>query len=135
MRSKRESNHHFQSPPQDTFKGKGIITSPKDNHILISEQTIIAYLTKLLYGQQIIVQIFNKNFRDIMLDCDSNFTMTKDFALAIVSEGNAITCSVILLKRFKYDLLSSHMIGTFTIKHLTCSTGGVCLQERIKPYF
>jgi hypothetical protein len=70
-----------------------------------------------------------------MFGCDSNFTMTKEFALAIFSKGNAITCSVILLKGSEHLLLSGHMIGASTIKHPTCFTRGVCLQERIKLYF
>jgi hypothetical protein len=39
--------HKVELPSQDTFEGKGTITSPKDGHTLIDEQTIITYLTKL----------------------------------------------------------------------------------------
>jgi hypothetical protein len=39
--------HKVKLPSQDTFKGKGIITSPKDGHTLIGEQTIVTHLIKL----------------------------------------------------------------------------------------
>jgi hypothetical protein len=68
-----------------------------------------------------------------MFGCDSNVTMAKNIALAIISKCDAITCSVILLKGCKYFLFSDHMIGAPTINHPTCSTGGVGLQEQIKP--
>jgi hypothetical protein len=54
-----------------------------------------------------------------MFDCDSNFTMTKDFILAIVSKCNAITCSIILLKRCEHPLPFSYMICASIIKHPT----------------
>jgi hypothetical protein len=39
--------HKIEPPSQDTFEGRGTITSPKDGHTLIGEQTIITHLTKL----------------------------------------------------------------------------------------
>jgi hypothetical protein len=39
--------HKVKLPSQDTFKGKGTITSPKDGHTLIGEQTIVTHLIKL----------------------------------------------------------------------------------------
>jgi hypothetical protein len=62
-----------------------------------------------------------------MFDCDSGFIMVKNFVLAIVSKCDAITWSVILLKRCEH-LLSDYMIGASTIKHPTYSTGGIWLQ-------
>jgi hypothetical protein len=50
-----------------------------------------------------------------MIDCDSNFTVTKNFALTIVSEGDAITCGVILFKRSKHLILYGYMICASTI--------------------
>jgi hypothetical protein len=70
-----------------------------------------------------------------MFGCDSNFTMAKNFALAIVSKYDAITCCIILLKGCEHLLLPGHMICVSSIKNPTCSTGGVDLQERIKPCF
>jgi hypothetical protein len=70
-----------------------------------------------------------------MLGYDSNFTLAKNFVLAIISKYDAITCCVVLLKRCEHPILSSHMIGALTIKYPTCSTRGVALKERIKPCF
>jgi hypothetical protein len=39
--------HKVKLPSQDTFKDKGTITSPKDGHTFIGEQTIVTHLTKL----------------------------------------------------------------------------------------
>jgi hypothetical protein len=39
--------HKVVLPSQDAFEGKGTITSPKDGHSLIGEQTIVTHLTKL----------------------------------------------------------------------------------------
>jgi hypothetical protein len=39
-----------------------------------------------------------------MFGCDSNFTMAKNFALAIISKCDAITCSVVLLKGCEHFL-------------------------------
>jgi hypothetical protein len=52
-----------------------------------------------------------------MFGCDTNLTVVKDFSLAIISNGNAITCIVILLKKCEHLLLSGYMIGASTIKH------------------
>jgi hypothetical protein len=43
----RDEIHKVEFPSQDTFEGKGAITSPKDGHTLIDEQTIVTHLTKL----------------------------------------------------------------------------------------
>jgi hypothetical protein len=45
-----------------------------------------------------------------MLGCDSNFTKLKDLALAIVSERDEITFTLILLKECEHPSLSGHMI-------------------------
>jgi hypothetical protein len=45
-----------------------------------------------------------------MLGCDSNFTETKDFALAIVAERDAVTITIIIFKGCEYPSLSGHMI-------------------------
>jgi hypothetical protein len=55
--------------------------------------------------------------------------------LAIVYKCDAIICSIVLLERCEHFLFSGHMIGATTIKHPTYSTGGVDLQEQIKPGF
>jgi hypothetical protein len=39
--------HKVELPSQDTFEGKGTITSPKDGRTLIDEQIIVTHLTKL----------------------------------------------------------------------------------------
>jgi hypothetical protein len=49
-----------------------------------------------------------------MIGCDSDFTITKNFTLAIISEGEATTYRIILLKRRKH-LFSGHMIYASTI--------------------
>jgi hypothetical protein len=66
-----------------------------------------------------------------MFDCNSNFTETKDFALAIVAECDAITFTIILLKGFEHPSLPHHIIYASTIKHLTYTTGGVSLQNKM----
>jgi hypothetical protein len=76
-----------------------------------------------------------RNFRDRMFSCDSNFIIVNNFTLAIVSKCDAITYSVILIKRCEHSLLSDHMICASTIKHPTSSSGGVGLQERINLCF
>jgi hypothetical protein len=65
-----------------------------------------------------------------MFDCNSNFIETKDFALAIVVERDAITFTIILLKGCEHPSLPRHMIYASTIKHPTCTTGGVSLQNK-----
>jgi hypothetical protein len=67
-----------------------------------------------------------------MLDCNSNFTETKDLALAIVAECDAITFTIILLKGCEHHSLPSHMIGASTIYHPTYFTGGVSLQNKFR---
>jgi hypothetical protein len=70
-----------------------------------------------------------------MLGYDSNFTLAKNFVLAIISKYDAITCCVVLLKRCEHPLLSSHMIGALTIKYPTCSTRGVALNKELSLVF
>jgi hypothetical protein len=50
-----------------------------------------------------------------MLDCDCNFTETKDFALAIVIERDAVTFTIILLKGCEHPSLSGNMICASSI--------------------
>jgi hypothetical protein len=50
-----------------------------------------------------------------MLDSDSNFTEPKDLALAIVTERDAITFTLVLLKGFEHPSLSGHMICAYAI--------------------
>jgi hypothetical protein len=70
-----------------------------------------------------------------MFGCDINFTIAKNFTLAIISKCDAIICCIVLLKRCEHLLLSDHMIGASTINHPTFVTGGVGLQKSIKPCF
>jgi hypothetical protein len=65
-----------------------------------------------------------------MLGCDSNFTESKDLAVAIVAERDAITFTIILIKGYEYPSLPGHVIGPSTIWHPTCSIGGVTLQNK-----
>jgi hypothetical protein len=62
-----------------------------------------------------------------MLNCDSNFTETKDLALAIVVKNDAITITLVLLKGCEHPSLPGHMICASTIEHPTCTAGGVSL--------
>jgi hypothetical protein len=62
-----------------------------------------------------------------MFRCDSNFTETNDLTLAIVAKHDAINFTLILLKGCEHPSLPHHMICVFTIKHSTCTTGGVSL--------
>jgi hypothetical protein len=71
------------------------------------------------------------NFRNGMFRCDSNFTETEDFCLAIVAERDAITFTLVLLKGYELPSLPRHMICAFTIKHSTYTTGGVSLQNKL----
>jgi hypothetical protein len=66
-----------------------------------------------------------------MFRCDSNFTETKDLTLAIVGERDAITFMLDLLKGCEHPSLPRHMICASTIKHPTCTTGGVRLQNKL----
>jgi hypothetical protein len=66
-----------------------------------------------------------------MFGCDSKFTKTKDLTLAIVIKCDAITFILVLLKGCKHSSLPRHMICASTIKHLTCTTGGVSLQNKL----
>jgi hypothetical protein len=50
-----------------------------------------------------------------MFGCDSKFTESKDFALAIVAERDAITWTILLLKGCEYPSLPDHMISAPTI--------------------
>jgi hypothetical protein len=50
-----------------------------------------------------------------MFSYNSNFTETKDLALAIVAEHDAIAFTIIPLKGYKHSSLFDHMIGTPTI--------------------
>jgi hypothetical protein len=67
-----------------------------------------------------------------MFGCDSNFSEIKDLTLSIVTEHDAITFTLVLLKGCEHPSLSYHMICVSTIKHLTCTTGGVSL---FLPFF
>jgi hypothetical protein len=50
-----------------------------------------------------------------MLGCDSNFTKLKDLALSIIAERDAITWTILLLKRCEYPSLLGHLISASTI--------------------
>jgi hypothetical protein len=50
-----------------------------------------------------------------MFGCDNNFTQTKDLALAIIAERDAITWTIILLKGCENSSLPDHMINVSTI--------------------
>jgi hypothetical protein len=66
-----------------------------------------------------------------MFRCDSNFTETKNLTLAIVAKCDAITFTLVLLKGCEHPSLHHHMICASTIKHPTCTTGGVSLQNKL----
>jgi hypothetical protein len=66
-----------------------------------------------------------------MFRCDSNFTETNDLTLAIVAERDVITFTLVLLKGCDHPSLPRHMICASTIKHPTCTTGGVILQNKL----
>jgi hypothetical protein len=66
-----------------------------------------------------------------MFRSNSNFTETKDLALTIVVERDAITFTLVLLKGCEHPSLPGHMICASTLEHLTCTTGGVSLQNKL----
>jgi hypothetical protein len=70
-----------------------------------------------------------------MFRCDNNFTETMDLTLAIVAERDAINFTLVLLKGCEHPSLPHYMICVSTIKHLTCTTGGVSLQNKLGFYF
>jgi hypothetical protein len=70
-----------------------------------------------------------------MLGCDSNFTESKDLALAIVAKRDAITFTLVLLKGCEQHSLPGHMIFASTIEHPTCTARGVSLQNKLGFYF
>jgi hypothetical protein len=59
-----------------------------------------------------------------MFGCNSNFIETNDFAMAIVTERDAIIFTIILLEEYEHHSLIRHMIYASTIKHLTCTPRG-----------
>jgi hypothetical protein len=66
-----------------------------------------------------------------MFGSNSNFTETKNLAMAIVADRDAITFALVLLKVCEYPSLPGHMICASTIEHSTCTTGGVSLQNKL----
>jgi hypothetical protein len=70
-----------------------------------------------------------------MFRCDSNFIETKDLTLASVVKRDAITFTLFLLKGCEYHSLPRHMICASTIKHPTCTTRRVSLQNKLDFYF
>jgi hypothetical protein len=70
-----------------------------------------------------------------MFDCNNNFTEIKDFALAIIAERDAITFTIILLKGYEHPSLPCHIICATTIKHPTCTTEEVSLQNKLSLCF
>jgi hypothetical protein len=50
-----------------------------------------------------------------MFGCDSNFIEPKYLALAIITEPDAITWTIILLKGCEHPSLPGHMISASTI--------------------
>jgi hypothetical protein len=66
-----------------------------------------------------------------MFRCDSNFTKTKDLTLSIVTKRDAITFTLVLLKGCEHRSLLYHMICVSTIKHPTCTTIEVSLQNKL----
>jgi hypothetical protein len=50
-----------------------------------------------------------------VFDYNSDFTETKDLALVIVTECDAITFAIILLKKCEHPSLPGYMIGASTI--------------------
>jgi hypothetical protein len=62
-----------------------------------------------------------------MFGGNNNFTETKDLALAIVTESDAITFTLILLKGCEHPSLPGHIIYASTIEHPTYITGEVSL--------
>jgi hypothetical protein len=70
-----------------------------------------------------------------MFGCDINFIKIKDLALTIVTECDAITFTLILFKGCEHPSLSHHIIYASTIKHPTCTTEGVRLQNKLGLYF
>jgi hypothetical protein len=70
-----------------------------------------------------------------MFSSNSNYTETNDLTLAIVTERDAITFTIVLLKGCEHPSLPRHMIYASTIKHLTCTTGGVSQQNKLGSCF
>jgi hypothetical protein len=66
-----------------------------------------------------------------MFGSNSNFTETKDLALAIVTKCDAIIFTLVLLKGCEHPSLLGHMICASTIEHPTCTTGGVSIQNKL----
>jgi hypothetical protein len=70
-----------------------------------------------------------------MIGSNSNFTIPKYLSFTIVTKHDCITWAIILFKLCEHMLLPDHMISASTIYHQTSSTGGVGLQNKVKPYF
>jgi hypothetical protein len=66
-----------------------------------------------------------------MLGYDSNFIETKDLTLAIVTEYDAITFTLVPIILYEHPSLLGHMICASTIEHPTFITGGVSLQNKL----
>jgi hypothetical protein len=58
-------------------------------------------------------------------------TETKNLALAIVAECDAITFTLVLLKGCEHPSLPDYVICASTIEPPTCTTGGVRLQNKL----
>jgi len=79
---------------------------------------------------------FTSNIFEIELSFEiAILPKTKDISLTIVTKDNPFTCNLIWLKGGEHVLLSGHMIGASTIKHPLWPTGGIDLQNMIKPSF
>jgi hypothetical protein len=66
-----------------------------------------------------------------MFGSNSNFSEAKDLASAIVTERDAITFTLIVLKGCEHPSLPDHMIWASTIEHPTCTTRGVSLENKL----
>jgi hypothetical protein len=66
-----------------------------------------------------------------MFGCNSNFTETKDFVMAIIAERDAIIFTIILLKEYEHHSLIRHMICASTIKHPTYTPRGVSNNNQV----
>jgi hypothetical protein len=54
-----------------------------------------------------------------MFDSNNNFTETKNLALAIVAERDAITFTLVLLKRCEHPSLPGHVKGELLYPYLS----------------
>jgi hypothetical protein len=99
--------------------------------IINNDKTIFATTSAYVYNgtKQVHVYHFQRSCgcHNIRLSPSPKLELITNF----VAERDAITFTLVLLKGCEHPSLPRHMICVFTIKHPTCTTRGVSLQNKL----